>query len=590
MAENNIVIKNPLGQSVTYGEYDNILVTSSDGSKLNYSKLPEVTVEDDGKVLGVVNGIWDKMEAEFSSGDGSGGGSNCDCPTGTVSTPFAINWDTSVTPTVTFDIAAAGYTCYKVSDTTPSKEQMMSANWSLSNDSGDIVYDSTLTGTNVVAENNDAIILMVSSAGGCGLLIAFNSGETTINAFGSDFTLNIPETGIYVIWSTSQTLPTTMFGSMTYMVEQEVNFVQSDWNQNDSTKPDYVKNRPFYSANAILFDNEFEVSEDGEYYFEDTSATNLVAGQTYTYVFGGQNYTSTCVAVEDMLCIGNVGALSSGVDNGEPIVVIRSVYDSAWMVFIVYDPTDYVVDGKLSLTISGDITKPLNVSYIPDIPWSKIANKPFGDIPAGTVVCEETVIAGSFSGNDHQGFAPLSSLVKNAVIVGTNYNVEINGTMYTGTCVSTDFGSTVSIVDSNLNEVAGIFVDLYGFGSMLTTVSQYIANGTSCDVKVTLVEAAVVKIDSTYLPDDLSGLPESTESDNGKVLTVGSDGTAEWSTGLPMVSSGDDGKILSVEAGTWSVIDNPVPKVTTDDNGKFLRVVGGAWASVSISNAEEVSF
>lgn len=24
--------------------------------------------------------------------------------------------------------------------------------------------------------------------------------------------------------------------------------VQSDWNQNDSTQPDYVKNRPFYTA------------------------------------------------------------------------------------------------------------------------------------------------------------------------------------------------------------------------------------------------------------------------------------------------------------------------------------------------------
>ena len=27
--------------------------------------------------------------------------------------------------------------------------------------------------------------------------------------------------------------------------------VQSDWNQNDATKPDYVKNRPFYTGDPV---------------------------------------------------------------------------------------------------------------------------------------------------------------------------------------------------------------------------------------------------------------------------------------------------------------------------------------------------
>lgn len=74
------------------------------------------------------------------------------------------------------------------------------------------------------------------------------------------------------------------------------------------------------------------------------------------------------------------------------------------------------------------------------------------------------------------------------------------------------------------------------------------------------------KLDSIYLPEG-AGLPEASSADNGKVLTVGADGTAAWND--PVVA---------------------LPEVSVADDGKFLRVVNGGWSVTTVRNAEEVSF
>lgn len=192
--------------------------------------------------LGITGGVTGGGDNSGNGGESCG--SSCNCPTGTVNTPHTITWNTSVAPTVTFDIADAGYTFYKVSDAVPTKEQMFDANWKLSNSDGSTIYDTTLIDSDVMAENDNMIFLIIRSADNTGLAVVSTAGETTINYTGEDITCSPPETGIYYIWDSSSTLPTTITGSMTYTVEEEVNFVQADWNQNDSTKPDFIKNKP----------------------------------------------------------------------------------------------------------------------------------------------------------------------------------------------------------------------------------------------------------------------------------------------------------------------------------------------------------
>lgn len=210
---------------------------------LSFTERQELT--DEQKQIALQNlGITGGVTGGGDNSGNSGGGSSCNCPTGTVNAPHTITWDTSVTPTVTFDIAAFGYTAHKISDTIPSREQLMSATLSLSSQDGASQHDLTLSDNDIMAESDLAIILALTSEPYFIYGIAYTAGDIPISFAGYDVILQVPESGIYQLWDMGVVLPSTMSGSMTYLAEQEVNFVQADWNQNDSTKPDYIKNKP----------------------------------------------------------------------------------------------------------------------------------------------------------------------------------------------------------------------------------------------------------------------------------------------------------------------------------------------------------
>lgn len=65
--------------------------------------------------------------------------------------------------------------------------------------------------------------------------------------------------------------------------------VQSDWNQNDDTKPDYVKNRPFYAEpiDGVIFSNDSVVFSDG---MAELGEGELSSDSIYTVTFDGTVY------------------------------------------------------------------------------------------------------------------------------------------------------------------------------------------------------------------------------------------------------------------------------------------------------------
>ena len=233
--KSGVIIKNPHGNDVTYGSYENILVKNVNGSKTLYSKLPKVTVDDNGKVLGVVDGIWSKIDAPSG-----GGGGNCSCPTSTIEKDVVINWEfTQDTIDNSIEVEYSLY-LYKLADATPTKEQILSGEFVAHLMGQDFVFDVQLA-----HEENDFILLLDPNIE-LAFFVFYSAGEHILEIDGVTMDVSVPTTGVFMLApSDIVSYFIGAYGHFSYTIIEEVNFVQSDWNQSDFTKPDYVRNRPF---------------------------------------------------------------------------------------------------------------------------------------------------------------------------------------------------------------------------------------------------------------------------------------------------------------------------------------------------------
>lgn len=103
--------------------------------------------------------------------------------------------------------------------------------------------------------------------------------------------------------------------------------VQPDWNQNDSTAADYVKNRPFYTGDPVetvlVEESTVSFADDSGLYIGVLKSTfSATLGETYKVSLDGTTYESTCVNFADSLVIGNLSIAGVGVDTGEPFIMI----------------------------------------------------------------------------------------------------------------------------------------------------------------------------------------------------------------------------------------------------------------------------
>ena len=102
--------------------------------------------------------------------------------------------------------------------------------------------------------------------------------------------------------------------------------VQPDWNQNDSTAADYVKNRPFYTGDpveTVLVEESTVSFHDSPSGFQGTVLTTFspTVGETYKVSWDGAAYECTCVFLHGTPAIGNASILGFGSDTGEPFLI-----------------------------------------------------------------------------------------------------------------------------------------------------------------------------------------------------------------------------------------------------------------------------
>ena len=119
----------------------------------------------------------------------------------------------------------------------------------------------------------------------------------------------------------------TLLDGMAPLVEAIESGVQPDWNQNDDTQPDYVKNRPFYTGNPVetVLVEESTVTfaeNNGLYMAEIRSTFEATVGETYKVSWDGTTYECTCVDFHNIPVIGNLSIVGGGSDTGEPFLMV----------------------------------------------------------------------------------------------------------------------------------------------------------------------------------------------------------------------------------------------------------------------------
>lgn len=140
--------------------------------------------------------------------------------------------------------------------------------------------------------------------------------------------------------------------------------VQPDWNQNDETAADYVKNRTHWEEVkevSVIAETTVTISEDmGCKLLPKT--TQLTVGQTYLVIMDGVSYE--CVAwysdSEEAVIIGN-GAICGGEGgNGEPFSC--DSYSSGE----IYLNTEKAGTYTISISTKENIIHKLDKKYLPD--------------------------------------------------------------------------------------------------------------------------------------------------------------------------------------------------------------------------------
>ena len=139
---------------------------------------------------------------------------------------------------------------------------------------------------------------------------------------------------------------------------------QPDWNQNDATASDYIKNRPFYTGDTVQTGlvEESTVSftnvSSNIYYGKIPTAVELTVGETYNVSWDGAAYECVCVLVSGLPAIGNQSIFSVGADTGEPFLISPLADNSG---------TDiYTLDTSASHAISISSFASAEVVKIPD--------------------------------------------------------------------------------------------------------------------------------------------------------------------------------------------------------------------------------
>lgn len=301
--------------------------------------------------------------------------------------------------------------------------------------------------------------------------------------------------------------------------EKITNLPQADWNQNDSTAADYVKNRPFYTGDPVetvlVEESTIEFTEDAGLYVGSFASTfEATAGETYKVSWDGTVYECICVDFRGSLGLGNFSIMGAGSDTGEPFLMAISPD---------FGNQIGTADTSASHTVSisrmvAPVVK-IDKKYLVQPDWNQ-NDETAADYVKNRTHYEESSYTDyvlNMDGPEITGFSMPE--------VGGTVTVKINGVESVETVKAAYSGPLGNYTRIGNNDFDSL--QRGGTGWCVAAISGGTLGFANPDTTISVFTTVIHKIDEKYLPDTCSViLPSSTEGSTKKFkITVDDSGT-----------------------------------------------------------------
>lgn len=227
--------------------------------------------------------------------------------------------------------------------------------------------------------------------------------------------------------------------------------VQPDYNQNNETATDYIKNRPFYTGapveTVLLEESTITFAEkNGIYQAVVPSTFKATVGETYKVSWDGTVYECTCAIVNGLPAFGNTSVMGAGSDTGEPFLM--GVENGAKINIFTADTS-----ASHTISISGFVQEVV-----------KIDEK---YLPKGLIV--NVVGTESNSGNTYLLFDKTDEEIYNAGGNGITVTLKFNGFNLQYIKDSTMFWGVVpcTVGSNGITKLEAVYVSRNGSGWLL---------------------------------------------------------------------------------------------------------------------------
>lgn len=405
---------------VLNGAWDKIRVSVSGSG----SDLPEINAsEDEGKVLGVVNGVWDKMTASLSGGVNADYAENDEtAPSFIKNRPFyettlveEFSAETDLESATSFTVVFSetqSYTCTKISEWMPTKEQYLASTFFMSSESLGMSQTMQPEIANI-ATTNDVLVDSVQ-----GMFICYTAGASI--DFGT--TITFPETGIYILGIAEQA--PDIYISITY---SDINQIDEKYLPIlDYVRPEKVDILPLTTYSGFALNSVY-----GTYLKQVQATYDLVLGETYFINWDGNDYE--CIVQDANSVMAGAVMVGNGTNwglsgNNEPFII---GFVNGFAVYMALTDT---ADGGFHSVRIYQITDEYYKVKKNYVSWNDLADKPF-EQTEGVIL--NKVFQDEQYDSDGDGVADtwnrqllIIDGSKATLIEGERYDVNFNGTVY----------------------------------------------------------------------------------------------------------------------------------------------------------------